>query len=566
MTHPPCPYTDAVLAQFLDGEAQLDERGRAHADALAHHHAGCERCRQALARARRLDALVAATAPVDLDDETVDGLLARVEDQVADCEADEVTVAVSAPGPMTSPTRRWGARILWSAAGFAAAWGLAFGFGSGDDSARQRAAKERHASGAPGVPAAESPAPRQAETQRDKTQRDKTQQGNGERASEGRVSEEPAVARVPEGPTPEEQAVARRRAWIAASGAVVLPDRPHLPASAGAASDRVDSEYDSSPEPARVGPGVSGTVLQRGAALRGLLLGLPAASARPAAVGTHAELLAGALRGASERRYREAASVVAGLAEGELLDATLQLVRGERRLATRLEQGLGRSATARTCAALLGDPGLDRLLRQRAAGDVEAAEAVARAAIRPARRVGRVALLLGLWGDLQARGFETGPAPSEARAASWFAPLPPPTTDALIAAAERSRKAPERRNCIVALAVRGDGGALGYLLSEMRGPRLETAYLAAYAISRMQPEVITSRLRAELRRSRRPELVLAAMASARSSLVEPWIAALDASEEEIAFLRAGGFAANQFAIATSLFRSRAGPAGSSDSF
>ena len=52
----------------------------------------------------------------------------------------------------------------------------------------------------------------------------------------------------------------------------------------------------------------------------------------------------------------------------------------------------------------------------------------------------------------------------------------------------------------------------------------------------------------------------------RSRLVEPWIAALDASEEEIAFLRAGGFAANQFAIATSLFRSRAGPAGSSDSF
>ena len=54
-----CPLTDAVIAQFLDGACDADTPDAR--DELAAHREECCDCREALERARRLDALVAAT-------------------------------------------------------------------------------------------------------------------------------------------------------------------------------------------------------------------------------------------------------------------------------------------------------------------------------------------------------------------------------------------------------------------------------------------------------------------------------------------------------------------------
>ncbi|MGE0144869.1 MAG: hypothetical protein AB7I19_16230, partial [Planctomycetota bacterium] len=54
-----CELTDLVLAHFLDGA--LDDLTVTEAEELAVHREECDVCREALARARRLDALLAAS-------------------------------------------------------------------------------------------------------------------------------------------------------------------------------------------------------------------------------------------------------------------------------------------------------------------------------------------------------------------------------------------------------------------------------------------------------------------------------------------------------------------------
>lgn len=67
---PPCPYTDDVLAAFLDGAAVADDHR------LAEHRDACPYCRRALDRTRALDALLAAQTRTDADDALADRVLA----------------------------------------------------------------------------------------------------------------------------------------------------------------------------------------------------------------------------------------------------------------------------------------------------------------------------------------------------------------------------------------------------------------------------------------------------------------------------------------------------------
>ena len=72
---PECPWNDAVLAHFLDGDAlsaRVVEDGwerDAGPVELAEHRGDCDLCALALASARRLDALTASAAPTEVDPE-----------------------------------------------------------------------------------------------------------------------------------------------------------------------------------------------------------------------------------------------------------------------------------------------------------------------------------------------------------------------------------------------------------------------------------------------------------------------------------------------------------------
>ena len=88
VTQPNCEFTDAVLAHFLDGETRplgvaVDGATRLWtAEELARHRGECDECTLQLAAARRLDALFAATASIDVNDEDAARLFRGVENRL----------------------------------------------------------------------------------------------------------------------------------------------------------------------------------------------------------------------------------------------------------------------------------------------------------------------------------------------------------------------------------------------------------------------------------------------------------------------------------------------------
>jgi hypothetical protein len=106
----PCHHSDAVLAHFLDGDANATPD--ANPQELTEHLEGCDVCRNALQSGRRLDALLAAQAGQRMDGSSANAIL----------KAALARVTPTAP----APTRRLPLRLLTGtgllAAGFAAAW------------------------------------------------------------------------------------------------------------------------------------------------------------------------------------------------------------------------------------------------------------------------------------------------------------------------------------------------------------------------------------------------------------------------------------------------------------
>ena len=101
-----------------------------------------------------------------------------------------------------------------------------------------------------------------------------------------------------------------------------------------------------------------------------------------------------------------------------------------------------------------------------------------------------------------------------------------------------------------------DVRALPYLLDLLGGHRHGDAELAGQALSQLSPNDVDAQLVALERRSRRPHLLLAALAGMCSPRVQARIRAMQLTATERQFLAAGKFNPRQFTLAARLFRER----------
>ncbi|MEM7202149.1 MAG: hypothetical protein AAF628_17910 [Planctomycetota bacterium] len=516
-----CGRSDAVLALFLDGDgvtaAGISQTGTGATGGpsrdLAEHLAGCPVCRQQLARARRLDALLAQTSTAAPEPERVELWLA------------EVAARAASPGPLTvpAPVRRVG--VLPLALGAAAM--LLVGFfaavwlrpersidGPGETSAAvavasPTASSDGSSSNGPPRESAPDPAP-------------------------------PPIAGIAlprRGPTPSREA---RRL------------RPRPARSAAELVARPVAQLVADLRPLQV--------------LRAEALGLPAVPVTAALQVAADRVRASAVMELAQAR--QLTPVVAFLAAepaGPTLDRVAAALREERPLLDRLRHAVRRGPGGggrrwnQLCraAAMLGGARLDDALRLAVAGDLGSTESIVEAQSRLDHRPGRVALLLCLWADLEARGFgrhAAAGAPAKDRVHRWFAGLPAAATTDLVAALRQSHHGEERRRCLLALAARGDPAAAPELMARIGGPRYGEAQLAAFALGRSLDASAAAHAVAGLRRGRRPELLLAALASGRAAAAEPWLDALRVTSEERQLLRLGGFDPESFPIAVALCR------------
>jgi len=497
MTSNSCKLTDAVLAQFLDGELIRSSDVPPIAE-LAGHLGECPVCQDALARGRRLDALLASDSRLDTDQETVDRLM-----KLVDAETEAPTL--SAPAATT-----WTFRALLVAAGFLAALLLQVFQGTDDAPPATNDTANASESVTPHV-ATPSPSPRTTQ----------------------RFTPSPRRTWAPR----------PRVATRMASTAAAVRELERLASAQGLARD-----------------------LAPMTALRAYTLGQPMAldfqeTARAVADAMRLDAVGILARSRHGNALPALAAVLTREPADGLLPAMLQRARGVEDFDRRLAKALDREdEQLMKFAAMLGGERLDQALRNAVGADPEGAERVAHAAAMVAHRPGRVRLLMSLWSDLQSRGLEAAAggaehlSPAEARADRWFGQLPATATLELISEARRTNNAGQRRRCLLALAARGDSSAADFLVEVADGPRFEESLLAAHALGRCPANEVAGQLRFELRRSRRPELLLAALASARFGSVNQWVSALDASEEEKAFLLAGGFHYSQFKVAAKLFR------------
>lgn len=493
-----CRFTDPVLAHFLDGEFSHPSETPPAAE-LAGHLGDCDACQDALARGRRLDALLASDSRLEADHATVERLISAVE-------------AVTAqPEPVTSSTGKWATRTALVAAGFAAAFLLQLFSGS------------------------------------------------------DRATPDPDSTVAARQPTPEHTTPPRRSPDVASP--TLGPKRPWLPRprsrpamATTAAAVRQLEHHASAHELARdLAPMTALRAFTLGQSLAGDL----ESTAQAIADGVRLEAVAALARSRHPHALPALASVLAHEPGNELLGAMVQRARDQAGLDRRVAQALDLRDTNEQLlglAAMLGSDRLDASLRRVVEGDPAVANRVADAVALVAFRPGRVKLLLTLWSDLQTRGLERsaslveGPSAAEARARRWFAALPSTATTELVREARRTGNAGQRRRCLLALAARGDAAATDYLLDVAHGPRFEEGLLAAHALGQCPAEEVAGRLRFELRRSRRPELLLAALASSRFPAMGEWLAELDATAEEKRFLLVGRFHFEQFEIAAKLFR------------
>jgi hypothetical protein len=303
--------------------------------------------------------------------------------------------------------------------------------------------------------------------------------------------------------------------------------------------------------------------LEQGMLARALALGLPVAG--PAGARACARTLADAQRRAratelltSSPRRADVAALCTLLADDGCDAALLSAARQSNAFGARLQHALRGepSADLLVAAARLGSIELDRALRAAVAGDAAAADAVAAAAALPGRPR-QIVFLLDLWSDLQRRGIESDARRDDdlalARAERWFAPLPASATAALIAQAHATRHAERRRNCLLALAGRGDAAAIPFLLEIALGRRHEESMLAAFALARCASDRPDGLRRAALA-ARQPAVLLAALVSMRDSAALASLDDLPLSDGERAFLHAGAFSRRQIPIAARLLQ------------
>lgn len=500
----PCPHRDQVVAHFLDGDSSWATD--AEPTQLAEHLDACPECRDYLAQGRRLDAVLAATSGTEIDAQVADRILAGVEAETRD---------VSPARPAW--WRRLAPRAALIAAGFLGAILL-------DPFGTVAVAPESPVAPRPApepvvvetTAAAKSPTPRSGITVFEERDRPSHRSRNSMRPSQTRSTPELEELATDHGLARRLRPMAALRAWGIRS-----------PLADGGARDAAHTA----------------------ALLRCQAVAELARSTRPQATSALIRVL-----------VREGS--------GPLLDRMVAEARRAphvgRRLARLLRNGEP-TAELVTGSAMIGGDAVDRALRDAVTGDIEATELAAAAVQRVEDRPRRIELLLALWADLETRGLDREPAadiasagasPAEARARRWFAGLPRSSTGELVAQAETTRHAVQRRRCLLALAARADESAAGYLLEVIGGRRFEESLLAAYALAHCPADAIAALLGHALRSSRRPELLLAALVGARTEGAAAYVDELRLTEEEHRFLLAGNFDLAQFEIAAALFRNR----------
>ena len=512
-----CEHTDAILAQFLDGEGPTD--GLLSASALAEHLEQCPHCGDQLARARRLDAMVAASA----ERRPPEGSLANIWEGFEAATAEPIVV---------TPPSRWRRAVTAAAllaAGFTVALLIDAWFDSTPPIASSQAERTDVVTGPettaePVEPTVESPA---------------TEPENGTSPDNAILLPETRGLRTNS---------ARRRT------------RASRPASSWTEIQRLESTAMRADLPEVLEPMVQ---------LRAHTLGLSqtrtaASVAATCADDVRAHALDELLRSPHPRAFDAAVRILDDQSEGTLLDRMVTATREHettRRRLVRRAQSRASTEADLTVAAMVGGSKLDRALRIAAQGDLERAEWIATASARVFVRPDRTQLLLNLWADVQERGLERpnedlgAESAAEDRASRWFGSLPHGTTGELIAVARETNRAQHRRRCLLALAARGDRDAWDYLLELVHGRNHDDALLAGFALSRLPATDLSALLR-ELARARRPELLCAAMTSAGAANRERLIERLDVSDEEQKFLTDGAFSLDDFATAASLFRTR----------
>lgn len=526
--HDLCAYSDAVLALLLDGESGdqlVREQGwerEVTASELAHHRQECARCTETIARARRLDALLAGATELEFDAKAADALLAKVMATAKPEAMSEVEPVETAA--VTSVPQRHGLRTTLVAACL-----MLLGFFAGS----------RFWNEEPVSPKTES-----SKTVSPKTVSPKTvEPTNGSPLRTQTVATASPESRLDPGMTR-------------------LPDLSRRPVTRSSATKKGIRLEALSPrrllaiaqrsERFRTGATMLGQ-FARASSLPGLWRSCRSWSAISDSIleQTLAKLV-------SSNHPQASSTVITALAtwpDGQLLNSLLALARGRTRLQTQLTRRMD-DAMALRAASRLGGRELDRRLRSLGGSSPRSIPAMVDALSSLTERPGRVALMLDLWEDLDRKG---GDRDDLNLAREWFAPLPFTSGRELRDEFTRSRRANRRRHCLLALAVQAGPMQSEFLLRTVAGPRLPESELAAYALGQLA--VDGDDLHEQLDGSRRSYLLLAALACREDPRLSRIIERMELTQEEAMFLAAGVFTLEQFTIAASLFRNRRGLVG-----
>lgn len=459
----PCAFTDAVLAVLLDGDRNPqpgphDSPEVLDLHSLAEHRDECPECQRALGEARQVDALLAASTDIAMDDPSADALFAAVRESLGESQ------------PVSVPPSRSGLRILLPLAAV-----LVLGFGIG----WWVFAPEASSAPLPQIAGGAAPSV-DLETPADETSVD----------GRLRVPEHARSRRIaavsPAGPDAEQSVDLLPRLIPLLDGlAAVRPVGPAgLLALETAGRNLVDHSV--------------GQLLNQGSAPRSALV----------------EALRSWPDGAALERLR-----------AELHDRPTQrraLVQAQRRTA-RFEASL-------PILLRIGDSAADRALRQAVGREFPRATTVALQLAQLERRSGRVELLLELW-----RRTDRSESDREELALLdlWFTEQPEECSDQLLDAFSATRRASERKLCLLALGLRADPATAGFLRDLLNSSRQEERHLAAWALGRL-PHTAPGAHRLQLRRLRRSvePLVVAAWITRGDPRAEPWLQRAQFSAEE----------------------------------
>lgn len=493
-----CGQADAVVAHFLDG-TELQGLDYLQREELLDHLSSCAHCDDALNRARKLDARVAAESRAlieEPDQAKVDDwfLNAFVEDEPV--EEPEVPVAEAGA--------RFDGRVLYGLLAVAAIGLLAVGYvvgRAGDESTdvRVRPRVADRASNESGVV----------------------------RGPVAQVDPEGAGPSGPERPSPngpgrpgivdfrvgdgEARRFSERRTPIAnidLAAAVEHPLTPVLLQGARGLSGQL-AAWTGNPEPAE--------------RLRGLLdRSLDRAVARLA-----------------DQRGRAAEDALFVLAVRD------ENASARRVLESRMRSWLRRvpaDPRARRLAAEFGGRQADRALLDWAVGDLARSDEVSNHLRVAGDRDGTVTMLLELWRVLDRRSGLDPVATAE----RWFAGRSDSCAAQVVEALDESPNGEERQRLILAAAALRSPMASDAMQKRMTGGNRDEGLLAAYALGRM-PARSDGLIDLDPRR-RDLALWRTVLLSRRDPIVDKWLADLPASAEELEMLRAGGFSLDQVPV------------------